>query len=1165
MKKILLALLLLSTPASAEIIQYSPNLAGQITAIPVPVNQGGTGSTTGSSTGLIFGTTATLTGPHVSGDLTTGLFSDTASTVSVAVSGTKEAFFNPNGIQLNQSFQTSIGFYGAMSGVSSNSSVSTTSGSYTLTLSGLSSANIGNPIVIFSPNTTNVFQSTVTGVNGSTVTLVDAIDVTATNRVAYWGTDSTSAIDGALGYAAANNGCVYIPSGNYFYQGTGLSSTSWGHPCIYGDGREVSQIFLGAGKYLLDLNNSETDALIHDFRVYGGSGVFRNRYASTNVTKGHYFFNLDSSQHSACAISFNASDMPYIHIQDNIFYGLNTTNSMNFCAPGDGPDYFQNNANENQVAAIKRGFGGHNDVISGNDFIEYTYPNPRSSNTRTALWFVPGVNSQHGFSHVFGNKFGNENLDTQDVRVLYADTASPSGGQYFGDTLWRTASSTGYANGIDFHDNVIYGGVSGGVGSGVNPIIYSYTPNFQKNKISGQLSGTDPGFIVQFDPSVTNFSSLDNQSNVFGPFVMGAQSNGDPSGTTSIKLSNVEGWGQTIDPNGDFNYSDANVLDPFSRGNSSAGFTNVLTTGIVSFTATGGSATQITDAAGGTNAVTFKTTATGSGKSLYAATATTPPIGVQTFAYFELRQSATGTPMTEIDVQIADGNRSALTTKRVQVTSNWVPHTIAYTYSSTPANAPPVLQFVTTSKSVNGGTVDIGQVVYYTAPNPLSSGKFLLPILGTTGSFSGALATTGLTGTTATLSGVLTASSFAGAGTGLTGTAASLTAGNVATNANLTGPITSSGNATSLAAQTGTGTTFVVSNSPTITGTLTAGTFVPTGSTAPTNGIYYPVSNTLGFAGNGNQVATLSNNAIFNLTGTTTAGQTYNSYKINGNLALWIDGTATGNRNTVVGISGFPTTVLADGGNGGLNGTRSVAIGYQALNVMSTGYGNVAVGSLAGSAITTGIDNVGVGRGAGNGITTGGYNTVLGGNAAAMISTQSSNTVVGWGALGAGSANSSANGTFIGYQAGSGMTGGTGNILVGYNVTLASTATASNQIDLGGAFRATAGTLVGSYTAPTISSGFCSTSPSIPNANGTWAFTINVGTSCSGSTGTLSMPAAATGWACSFQDVTTPASYVISQTGGATNTVTLTSYARTTGIASNFTASDIIRASCHAY
>jgi len=104
-----------------------------------------------------------------------------------------------------------------------------------------------------------------------------------------------------------------------------------------------------------------------------------------------------------------------------------------------------------------------------------------------------------------------------------------------------------------------------------------------------------------------------------------------------------------------------------------------------------------------------------------------------------------------------------------------------------------------------------------------------------------------------------------------------------------------------------------------------------------------------------------------------------------------------------------------------------------------------------------------------------------------------------------------------------------------------------------------------SGTAPTISSGFCSTSPSITANNGTVAFDINVGTSCSGSTGTLGMPTAATGWVCDFHNVTNPATNVVEQTGGATNTVTLTNYVRTTGVAGNFTASDHIRAKCVAY
>lgn len=107
------------------------------------------------------------------------------------------------------------------------------------------------------------------------------------------------------------------------------------------------------------------------------------------------------------------------------------------------------------------------------------------------------------------------------------------------------------------------------------------------------------------------------------------------------------------------------------------------------------------------------------------------------------------------------------------------------------------------------------------------------------------------------------------------------------------------------------------------------------------------------------------------------------------------------------------------------------------------------------------------------------------------------------------------------------------------------------------------GTLLLSSTAPTVT-GF-GTSPSVPSNNGTGAFTVNVGTGGSASTGTVTLPTAATGWVCSAFDVTNPDTAVTNQTGGTTTTATFTNYSRTTGIATAWAASDILRMSCHAY
>jgi hypothetical protein len=105
--------------------------------------------------------------------------------------------------------------------------------------------------------------------------------------------------------------------------------------------------------------------------------------------------------------------------------------------------------------------------------------------------------------------------------------------------------------------------------------------------------------------------------------------------------------------------------------------------------------------------------------------------------------------------------------------------------------------------------------------------------------------------------------------------------------------------------------------------------------------------------------------------------------------------------------------------------------------------------------------------------------------------------------------------------------------------------------------------MLASATAPTATT-FCTT-PSIPANNGTAAFTVGVGTSCATSVGTITLPAAATGWVAVCQNVTNPATNVVAQTGGSTTTVTVTNYARTTGIASNWTDSDVLRCLAHAY
>lgn len=103
-----------------------------------------------------------------------------------------------------------------------------------------------------------------------------------------------------------------------------------------------------------------------------------------------------------------------------------------------------------------------------------------------------------------------------------------------------------------------------------------------------------------------------------------------------------------------------------------------------------------------------------------------------------------------------------------------------------------------------------------------------------------------------------------------------------------------------------------------------------------------------------------------------------------------------------------------------------------------------------------------------------------------------------------------------------------------------------------------------SNTVPTVNS--AGTSPSVPNANGTATFRVNVGTGGTATTIVMTMPAATNGWNCFWENLTSNAANragarMVSQ-GSTTTTVTAQYQTIATGAALAFTASDIVQGSC---
>lgn len=102
-------------------------------------------------------------------------------------------------------------------------------------------------------------------------------------------------------------------------------------------------------------------------------------------------------------------------------------------------------------------------------------------------------------------------------------------------------------------------------------------------------------------------------------------------------------------------------------------------------------------------------------------------------------------------------------------------------------------------------------------------------------------------------------------------------------------------------------------------------------------------------------------------------------------------------------------------------------------------------------------------------------------------------------------------------------------------------------------------------TAPSIASGFGS-SPSIVASNGTAAFTVNVGTGGSASSGVITMPAASTGWACVVTPNAAPQAAAVTYSAPtSTTSITLTNYTLTSAATLAWTASSILQVLCHGY
>lgn len=232
-----------------------------------------------------------------------------------------------------------------------------------------------------------------------------------------WTRDSSDAIRAA----AATGMPVYLPPGSYRFQGPGIDAPA---PAIFGAGQGATTVSLHPMSYFIDSSQPWTRLTLTGIRFDGGLGHVRNTSNQSNVTDMHRVSDCAFMDYSGCSISHNSTDHPYWKIERNIFRASNYVSSIGIALSGltDGTTISDNAFLSNRVH-VKLADGGNNAYIYNNDFLRF---GPREGVPRIDVWFVPAATEVNaGAGMVLTRcKFGNEFLDRDDLRIVYADDSA---------------------------------------------------------------------------------------------------------------------------------------------------------------------------------------------------------------------------------------------------------------------------------------------------------------------------------------------------------------------------------------------------------------------------------------------------------------------------------------------------------------------------------------------------------------------------------------------------------------------------------------------------------------------------------------------------------------------------------------------------------------------
>ena len=468
---------------------------------------------------------------------------------------------------------------------------------------------------------------------------------------------------------------LYFPTGNYVYNGTGLT-LNVGQSWIFefeGDGQFATRITLGSGVFFVNSANNPTGMRVNGIHFEGGAGALLFTSTAGNVGRDSIVEGCTFSNYTVCAIASSSQDWPNFKIRRNTFAGASGSNTIGLAVSGytansgiEENAFLRNRYHIKLASTLVGGLDKGPPVpinIWRNDFLRID-----TSLTNTYdIWIKPNPDTGNnaGRAALFlGNKFGNENLQSGDARILIADEGA---GTTVADKHHATSVSSGYVSGVAFLKNNVNNN------NLVHPFIFSYTPKIHNFDLNDIYDNGSPTYICEYSSSIVA-TTFESQCNTNRASLQ--QSLSCAEGDLAPIASNVPGTWSLYDPLG---YSSDDTQFPNVTGGDGFGaYVNLLTpTSTANFTVADGSKASINNSVGEINEASEITATSSSGRFVGALTFASIEEGRLVFIEGELAQGSTNS-VTAVRIEITDNSGRVVLRRIYRLNPNWTKFRIPY-------------------------------------------------------------------------------------------------------------------------------------------------------------------------------------------------------------------------------------------------------------------------------------------------------------------------------------------------------------------------------------------------------------------------------------------------------------------------------------------------------